>query len=220
MTPTCKHCGHEDHCHYKWNCSECSKIGKQCPGFELEIEQAAPQPVHRHADSAEHLGSLADCSYPREMADVGLRDAIVSILTKCLDDEGVIIHEDIDALASDIAAQVVAERQAGSVACVKEAFEIFNKALRETDDWWNSQLFVDLAAAIDALDAPASVAELVWTSTIPDKPGFYWRRLQKRTGEVVETGPGRTVYKDGRWVRIEFDTDMEWAGPIPEPEMK
>lgn len=68
--------------------------------------------------------------------------------------------------------------------------------------------------------------ELVYTTSAPTEPGYYWYRRRKNTVPVVvwvyDSGYGLVIDQNGRTFvdsRISVDSlKGEWAGPIPLPK--
>lgn len=61
--------------------------------------------------------------------------------------------------------------------------------------------------------------EMIWTTEKPTRPGWYWARNKTRVPQIVEVEAnkhGDLHY--GIYTLRHYGSNLEWAGPIPEPE--
>lgn len=59
---------------------------------------------------------------------------------------------------------------------------------------------------------------MIWTTDKPTKAGWYWHRQSPHPPEIVLVYIDYTGNLSAFGERLEWITDSQWAGPIPEPE--
>jgi hypothetical protein len=65
---------------------------------------------------------------------------------------------------------------------------------------------------------------MTWTRTRPTVPGLYWFRARKCKASIVEIVlspagfPNMVTLGTDQYSPYYYESDGEWAGPIPEPK--